>query len=110
MHTKDGTLNATAAIYFLALKEHFNFSNLLELLASADEFRLNPELIALRAEVGKPGIDEYARLTSTIREGVEGKDGWTGYANWDNGKKRARVLVAAHLLRIPIKSLALLRG
>lgn len=109
-HTKDGTLNATAAIYFLALKEHVNFSGLLELLASADEFRLDPELLLLRAQIAKPGVDEYARLTATVREGVEGKDGWTGYANWDSGKKRARVLIAAHLLRIPIKSLAVLRG
>lgn len=92
------------------MKENVNLSGLLELLASADEFRLDEDLIALRKEIGKPGVDEYARLTSFVREGVEGKDGWTGYANWDVGKKRARVLIAAHLLRIPIKSLALLRG
>jgi hypothetical protein len=31
-------------------------------------------------------VDEYARLVSTVREGVDGKQGWEGYATWTPAK------------------------
>lgn len=108
--TKDGALNTTVTTFFKALKADTKFTALLDLLASADEFIEDETLIKLRKSIGKAGMDEYARLGNTVREGVDGNDGWVGYAKWSAGKKRARVLIGAHLLRIPIKDPILLRG
>jgi len=108
--TKDGVLNSTASKYFHALKEETTFPQLLDILASSDEFATDPQLLKLRKSVGKAGIDEYARLNSTVREGLDGKMGWEGYATWTPAKKRARVFIAAHMLRLPVKDSNLLRG
>ncbi|GAA5910707.1 hypothetical protein JCM5296_006819 [Sporobolomyces johnsonii] len=107
--TKDGVLNSTAAKYFHALKEETSFPQLLDILASSDEFATDPALRKLRKSQGKAGVDEYARLVSTVREGPDGKQGWEGYASWTPAKKRARVFVAAHMLRLPIKDSKLLK-
>ncbi|GAA5970637.1 hypothetical protein JCM11641_007380 [Rhodosporidiobolus odoratus] len=107
--TKDGVLNSTASKYFHALKEETTFPQLLDILASSDEFATDKQLIKIRKSLSKPAIDEYARLNSTIREGVDGKQGWEDYANWSASKKRARVLTAAYMLRLPIKDARLLR-
>ncbi|KAI5480393.1 translocation protein SEC63 [Pseudohyphozyma bogoriensis] len=104
--TKDGILNSTAAIFFKSLKEETTFPALLDILAASEEFAVTPSLIKARKAIGKGGVDEYARITSTVREGKQGFEGW---ATWSTPKKRARVLIAAHLLRIPIKDAALLR-
>lgn len=105
-------LNTTAATFFRGLKEEITFPQLLDLLAGADEFAVDATLLKLRKSVtgSKGGVDEYARLVSTIRAGVDGKQGWEGYASWGGSKKRARVLIAAHMLRIPINDKALLKG
>ncbi|KAL8278314.1 hypothetical protein RQP46_009206 [Phenoliferia psychrophenolica] len=107
--TKDGVLNSTASIFFRGLKEDITFPQLVDLLAAADEFALNPGLLKLRKNPNKAAVDEYARLVSTVRAGVDGKQGWEGYAAWSGSKKRARVLIAAHMLRIPIADKALLK-
>ncbi|GAA5823179.1 hypothetical protein JCM5353_005806, partial [Sporobolomyces roseus] len=107
--TKDGVLNSTASKYFHALKEETTFPQLLDILASSDEFATDPQLLKLRKSVGKAGIDEYARLNSTVREGPDGKMGWEGYATWSPAKKRARVFIAAHMLRLPVKDSNVLR-
>lgn len=108
--TKDGVLNTTAAIYFHALKEDTTFPQLLDILSASEEFTTDAKLLKLRKSIGKAGIDEYARVTSLVREGPDGKEGWEGYATWPSGQKRARVLISAHLLRIPIKDTTLLKG
>lgn len=108
--TKDGVLNTTAAIYFHALKEETPFPALLDILASSDEFVTDLPLLKLRKAIGKAGVDEYARLASTVREADGKQGGWKGFSNWAAGKKRARVLLAAHMLRIPINDATLLRG
>lgn len=108
--TKDGVLNSTAAKYFHALKEETTFPQLLDILASSDEFAVDPALVRLRKSHSKAAVDEYARLVSTVREGVDGKQGWEGYATWTPAKKRARVFIAAHLLRLPIQDVGLLKG
>ena len=108
--TKDGVLNSTAAKYFHALKEETTFPQLLDILASSDEFAVDPALVKLRKSHSKAAIDEYARLVSTVREGVDGKQGWEGYATWSPAKKRARVFIVAHLLRLPIQDVGLLKG
>ncbi|GAA5944433.1 protein-transporting protein SEC63, partial [Sporobolomyces koalae] len=107
--TKDGVLNSTASKYFHALKEETTFAQLLDILASSDEFATDPQLVKLRKSVGKTGIDEYARLNSTVREGPDGKFGWEVYSTWTPAQKRARVFVAAHMLRLPIKDSKLLK-
>ncbi|KAG0656762.1 secretory subunit [Rhodotorula mucilaginosa] len=107
--TKDGVLNSTAAKYFHALKEETTFPQLLDILASSDEFAVDPALVKLRKSHSKAAVDEYARLVSTVREGVDGKQGWEGYATWTPAKKRARVFIAAHLLRLPIQDVGLLK-
>ncbi|BGP47243.1 secretory subunit [Rhodotorula kratochvilovae] len=107
--TKDGVLNSTAAKYFHALKEETTFPQLLDILASSDEFAVDPKLLKLRKSPGKAAVDEYARLVSTVREGVDGKAGWEGYATWTPAKKRARVMIAAYLLRLPLKDTSLLK-
>ncbi|ORY53393.1 Sec63 Brl domain-domain-containing protein [Leucosporidium creatinivorum] len=106
--TKDGVLNTTAATFFLSLKEETTFPLLLDILAAADEFATDPKLLKLRKKLGKPAVDEYARITSLVRESPDGKEGWEGYAGWQTPQKRARVLIAAHMLRIPIKDSVLL--
>jgi hypothetical protein len=108
--TKDGALNTTVATYFKNLKADITFSGLLDLLASADEFIEDETLIKLRKSITKAGMDEYARLGNAVRDGLDGKEGWVGYSKWAVGKKRARVLIGAHFLRIPIKDPILLRG
>ncbi|GAA5860434.1 hypothetical protein JCM8547_000303 [Rhodosporidiobolus lusitaniae] len=107
--TKDGVLNSTASKYFHALKEETTFFQLLNILASSDEFAMDPKLLKLRKSLSKSAVDEYARLNSTIREGVDGKQGWEDYATWSPSKKRARVLIAAYMLRLPIKDAKLLK-
>ncbi|GAA5854067.1 hypothetical protein JCM9279_004370 [Rhodotorula babjevae] len=107
--TKDGVLNSTASKYFHALKEESTFPQLVDVLASSDEFAVNPKLVKLRKAPGKAAVDEYARLVSTVREGVDGKAGWEGYATWSPAKKRARVMIAAYLLRLPIQDANLLK-
>ncbi|GAA6063020.1 hypothetical protein JCM10212_001799 [Sporobolomyces blumeae] len=107
--TKDGVLNSTASKYFHALKEETTFAQLVDVLASSDEFASDPNLVKLRKSVGKAGVDEYARLNSTVREGPDGKLGWEGYTSWTPAKKRARVFLAAHMLRIPINDPTLLK-
>lgn len=108
-YTKDGVLNETVSTYFHALKEDTTFPLLLDILSSAEEFISTPSLVKLRKSINKSGIDEYARLVSVIREGPDGKAGWEGYSGWGVGQKRARVLIASHLLRVPIKDLTLLK-
>lgn len=111
--TKDGVLNSTAAKFFRALKEETTFPILLDILANADEFATDPKLLAIRRRAlsNKPAVDEFARLTSTVREGPDGKlGGWEGYASWTQAQKRARVLIAAHLLRLPLKDTGLIEG
>jgi len=108
--TKDGVLNSTASKYFHALKEESTFPQLVDVLASSDEFAVSPKLVKLRKSPSKAAVDEYARLVSTVREGVDGKAGWEGYATWSPAKKRARVMIAAYLLRLPIKDANLLKG
>lgn len=108
--TKDGVLNTTAATFFLSLKEETTFPLLLDILSSADEFATDPKLLKLRKKLGKSAVDEYARVTSLVRESADGKEGWEGYAGWSTSQKRARVLIAAHMLRIPIKDSLLLEG
>ncbi|GAA5823402.1 hypothetical protein JCM11251_000623 [Rhodosporidiobolus azoricus] len=107
--TKDGVLNSTASKYFHALKEETTFPQLLDILASSDEFATNPQLLKLRKSLGKAAVDEYARLNSTIREGVDGKQGWEHYQTWPAAQKRARVFIAAYMLRSPINDSKLLR-
>ncbi|SDA03416.1 BZ3500_MvSof-1268-A1-R1_Chr7-1g09425 [Microbotryum saponariae] len=107
--TKDNVLNSTAVTFFRSLKEETSFPVLVDILAAADEFAVDPELVSGRKKLGKADIDEYARLTSTIREGVDGKSGWEGYGTWSTAQKRARVFIAAHLLRVPVKSPALIK-
>ncbi|GJN89668.1 hypothetical protein Rhopal_002655-T1 [Rhodotorula paludigena] len=107
--TKDGVLNSTASKYFHALKEETTFPQLLDILASSDEFATDPHLVKLRKSLGKAAVDEYARLVSTVREGVDGKQGWEGYSTWSPAQKRARVLIAAYMLRLPIKDASLLK-
>ncbi|GAA6010079.1 hypothetical protein JCM11491_005857 [Sporobolomyces phaffii] len=107
--TKDGVLNSTASKYFHALKEETTFPQLVDILASSDEFSTDPQLVKLRKSVGKAGIDEYARLNSTVREGPDGKMGWEGYAGWTPSQKRARVFIAAHMLRLPVKDSRLVK-
>jgi translocation protein SEC63 len=111
--TKDGVLNTTASKYFHSLKEETSFAQLLDILASSDEFATDPQLIKLRKSLVKTGIDEYARLNSTVREGPDGKisgGGWENYSSWNPEKKRARVFIVAHLLRLPINDTKLLKG
>lgn len=103
-------MNETVSTYFHALKEDTTFPLLLDILSSAEEFISTPSLVKLRKSINKSGIDEYARLVSVIREGPDGKAGWEGYSGWGVGQKRARVLIASHLLRVPIKDLTLLKG
>lgn len=83
---------------------------MLDVLASSDEFAVDPRLVKLRKSPSKAAVDEYARLVSTVREGVDGKAGWEGYATWTPAKKRARVMIAAYLLRLPVKDASLLKG
>lgn len=92
------------------MKEETTFPQLLDILASSDEFAVDPALVKLRKSHSKAAVDEYARLVSTVREGVDGKQGWEGYATWSPAKKRARVFIAAHLLRLPIQDVGLLKG
>ncbi|GAA6014793.1 hypothetical protein JCM10207_002182 [Rhodosporidiobolus poonsookiae] len=101
--TKDGVLNSTAAKFFKALKEETTYPQLLDVLASSDEFATDPRLLKLRKSLGKGAVDEYARLNSTVREGIDGKEGWEGYEKWTPAQKRARVFLAAYMLRIPVK-------
>lgn len=108
--TKDGVLNSTATTFFHGLTETITFGPLLDLLAASDEFVTDAGLHKHRKAIGKAGIDEYAQMVSLVRSGVDGKEGWEGFTNWSPTKKRARVLISAHLLRMPIKDLALLRG
>lgn len=108
--TKDGVLNSTAATFFLSLKEETTFPALLDILSAADEFAQDSQLLKLRKKLGKAAVDEYARIVSLVREGPDGKEGWEGYSTWAVSRKRARVLIAAHMLRIPIKDSALLEG
>lgn len=103
-------LNSTAAKYFHALKEETTFPQLLDILASSDEFAVDSELLKLRKAHSKTATDEYARLVSTVREGPDGQKGWEGYASWPPAKKRGRVFIAAYLLRLPITDLGLLKG
>lgn len=109
--TKDGILNSTATLFFHGLKEESTFGQMVDLLASADEYVINPSVVKARKKVGKAGQDEYARLASLVREhpGEKAHGGWDGYNGWTPARKRARVLVTAHLLRIPITDGALLR-
>lgn len=109
--TKDGVLNTSAAKYFRALKEESSFPELLDLLANSDEFVTDSKLIALRKSPRKPTVDEFARVTSLVREGPDGKaGGWEGYASWTTPRKRARVLIAAYMLRLPLKDATLYEG
>ncbi|GAA5882212.1 hypothetical protein JCM16303_002283 [Sporobolomyces ruberrimus] len=107
--TKDGVLNSTATKFYHALKEETTFPQLLDILASSDEFSTDPQLVKLRKSLSKSAIDEYARLNSTVREGPDGKMGWEGYATWTASRKRARMFIAAHMLRLPVKDSRILR-
>ncbi|GAA6041993.1 hypothetical protein JCM8097_009135 [Rhodosporidiobolus ruineniae] len=107
--TKDGVLNSTAAKYFHALKEETTFPELLTILSSSDEFSNDPELLKVRKSQGKAAVDEYARLNSTVRESVDGKQGWEGYQSWTPAQKRARVFIAAYMLRLPLNNAQLQR-
>lgn len=114
--TKDGVLNTSAATFFVELKEETTLAGLLDIIASADEFVEDSSLVKLRKSAGKAGVDEYARLASIVRDKDGKHGGWEGYTTgtggkkWSVGKKRARVLIAAHMLRIPIKDATLIRG
>ncbi|KAM0788998.1 hypothetical protein ACM66B_003067 [Microbotryomycetes sp. NB124-2] len=105
--TKDGVLNSTVAKFFLNLKEDTNFGVMLDILASSDEFSKDPALKLLRKSQTKVAVDEYARITSIVRASADGKQGWVGYGSWSPTQKRARVLIAAHMLRVPINDAAL---
>ncbi|GAA5985578.1 hypothetical protein JCM5350_007141 [Sporobolomyces pararoseus] len=110
--TKDGVLNSTATKFFKTLKEDSSFPQLLDVLSSSDEFVQDKGLRKLRSKSlkSKEAVDEYARLNSLVREGPDGKmGGWENYNNWSNEKKRARVFIVAHLLRLPIKDSNLLK-
>lgn len=109
--TKDGILNSTATTFFHGLKEESTFGQMVDLLASADEYVVSKNVVRARRKVGKAGQDEYARLASVVREhqGEKAHGGWEGYNGWTAPRKRARVLITAHLLRVPINDAALLR-
>ncbi|KAK4055503.1 secretory subunit [Microbotryomycetes sp. JL201] len=105
--TKDGVLNSTVAKFFLNLKEDTNFGVMLDILASSDEFAKDPALKMLRKSQTKTAVDDYARITSIVRASADGKQGWVGYGSWNATQKRARVLIAAHMLRVPINDASL---
>ncbi|GAA5953329.1 hypothetical protein JCM3765_005006 [Sporobolomyces pararoseus] len=112
--TKDGVLNSTATKFFKNLKEDFTFPKLLDVLSDSDEFLYDSKLKKLRNKnlKDKQAMDEYARLNSLVREGPDGKmsgGGWENYTNWSPEKKRTRVLLVAHLLRLPINHSNLLK-
>lgn len=114
--TKSGILNKTAETFFRGLKEDTAFPELLSILASAQEFASDPRIAKARraAMADKQASDEYARLVSSVRDTPDGKSvagsqAWSSYSSWSTEKKRARVLLAAYLLRMRLTSPLLAR-
>lgn len=121
-YTKDGILTKTAEIYFRNLKEDIDFSTAVELLAASLEYSdENPKEKLVKygptgkANQGKAATD-YTTLETDVRQAIESllpaeKELLDDSALLKKpAAKRAAVYIYAHLLRVPIENIGLLRG
>ncbi|GAA98348.1 uncharacterized protein L969DRAFT_85663 [Mixia osmundae IAM 14324] len=100
-YTKDQILNSTAATVFTNLKEDSSFSDLLELLASSDEFN----------GLKQTDSGEYSNVETQIRVLLKarGRDLSSNALLRKTRAMRAAVLLYAHLFRVSIKDAKLLQ-
>lgn len=105
--TKDGVLATTAGLFFRELKEEATFAEMLQIIAAADEFS---------AKAPGGNLIRHSKAVDQLEEKVKEamQDLTTDKLEGDILKhphaRRAAVLLYAHLLRVPISNLGLLKG
>jgi hypothetical protein len=104
--TKDGVLNDTAALFFHELKvETSRFAQVMEILSSAIEFKDSP------ASKGAHATQEYRKLEVEVAEQLRLRsENLEGKLFQQPHAKRTAVLLYAHLFRLRIEDVSLLRG
>ena len=106
-YTKDGVLTSSAELFFRELKEETTFAQLVEILSASVEFSEDaPGGPILRQR------KEFDKLERIVKEYMKAhtEDRLEGQLFKKPSAKRAAVLIYAHLLRVPIDDLNLLKG
>ena len=108
--TKDAVLVKSADLYFKEMKEDLTFAQAVEILAASVEFSPEaPKGGAVRSKKEK----EFNKLEAAVKEAMKQYVPETQLAGSLYRKpyaKKAAVLIYAHLLRVPIDDISLLRG
>lgn len=108
--TKDAVLAKSADLYFKEMKEDLSFAQAVEILAASVEFSPQaPKGAALRSKKEK----EFNKLEAAVKDAMKQYTPDTQLAGSLYRKtyaKKAAVFIYAHLLRVPIDDLTLLKG
>jgi len=110
--TKDGVLTATAGFYFKNLKEdHSSMEDIIAILSNSLEFDKAHNKMMKRNLKGKVA-QNYDRLQNQVKEAMKKVTGdkLEGELYKTLPSKRAAIFIYAHLLRVPIDDISLLKG
>ncbi|KAI9627966.1 hypothetical protein KEM48_011904 [Puccinia striiformis f. sp. tritici PST-130] len=110
-YTKDQVLNESASRYFLNLTEETKFANAIEVLCSSLEFKAleSKHIRVFESNQAYKKLED--QVTTTLFNSTGGKLEGNLYNN-SNEKfvKRTAILIYAHLFRIPISDVAILKA
>lgn len=110
--TKDGVLTATAGLYFRSLKEdHNDIADIIAIISNSVEFDAAHNKLMKKNAKGK-SAQAHDRLQNQVREAMKKvtEDKLDGDFYKTVASKRVAILIYAHLLRVPIGDVSLLRG
>jgi translocation protein SEC63 len=110
-YTKDQVLAESASRYFLNLTEETKFANAVEVLSSSLEFKALESKYSRVFESNKSYKKLEDQVTTTLFNSTGEKlEGRLYNNNNEKFVKRTAVLIYAHLFRIPISDVAVLKG